>query len=142
MEPVDSVEGLAKFYLYTEVSSEFEVTSGGLGDSQEKVTITVNNNGDEAIPEPEDTDPFDSGINTFEPGTTEMITPNLDGPGPDEEMKSEETTMGDSTPPESEESKGTVDEELSEKIEEENNTENIDQTPIDVPVETSPTEPD
>ena len=118
------------------------MTSGGLGDSQEKVTITVNNNGDEAIPEPEDTDPFDSGINTFEPGTTEMITPNLDDPGSDEEMKSEETTIGDSTPPDSEESKGTVDEELSDKIEEENNTEITDIIPEDVPEETSPTEPD
>ena len=77
-EPVDSVEGLSKFYLYTEVSSEFEVTTGGLGDSQEKVTITVNNNGDEVIPEPSDTGLFDPDTNT-EPGITEMITPSLDG---------------------------------------------------------------
>ena len=76
-EPVDSVEGLSKFYLYTEVSSEFEVTTGGLGDSQEKVTITVNNNGDEVIPEPSDTGLFDPDTNT-EPGITEMITPSLD----------------------------------------------------------------
>ena len=74
MESVESVAGLSKFYLYTEVSSEFEVISGGLGDAEEKATFTVNNNGDEIIDEIRDTVEFDPAPMT--PGTTEQIMPN------------------------------------------------------------------
>ena len=51
MQRVDSIAGLRQFYLFTEVSSNFEVTTGGIGNTQEKVEILVNENEDEAIGE-------------------------------------------------------------------------------------------
>jgi len=47
LKKVHSIAGLRQFYLFTEVTSEFEVTTGGIGNTQEKLEILVNDNGDE-----------------------------------------------------------------------------------------------
>ena len=51
LQNVDSVAGLTKFFIFTETSADFEVTTGGIGNTQEKVVINVDENGDEAIDE-------------------------------------------------------------------------------------------
>ena len=45
-EEVTTMQGLSKFYLYVDESATFKVKSGQYG-PEEKVTITVNANGDE-----------------------------------------------------------------------------------------------
>ena len=55
LKRVHSIAGLRQFYLFTEVTSEFEVTTGGIGNTQEKLEILVNDNGDEQIDEIIDT---------------------------------------------------------------------------------------
>ena len=87
-EEVDNVQGFSKFYLYVDKSSKFKVKSGGHG-AEEKVTITVNTGGDEAIDEILDTVVFDNDSITDQ-GTTEITSKDgIDGTNPDAEEDKE-----------------------------------------------------